>query len=113
MHHQEMVKAVVIRDLDFVQLAESDDAVLGGLNTVVHGTADTGYTEAFASIDSTSLGQQTYTSSFTSTQVSWTSFSVTSSAEAEGSAIAQSGHSYSRSTARYKSTSIHIEYSYH
>ncbi len=103
---------MVIEDLDFLHMTERDNTAVGGSNTRVSGTANTGYATAFASIGSLSLGNQTYSSSLTSTQVSWTSFSVTSLAEAEGSAIAQSGHSSSRSSARYRSTSIHIEYSH-
>ena len=90
--------SINITDLEFLASCEQSSDASGGSYTWASASTSVGPGIAFADISAIAIGQQTYTSGKTITNVFNTSYSQSSHALATVTAIARTDNSYSRTT---------------
>ena len=90
--------SINITDLEFLANCEQWSDILGADSTWISASTFAGPGIAVANISSIAIGQQTYTSGNTTTNVVNTSYFQHSSAIATGTAIARTDNNYSRMT---------------
>lgn len=103
---------ISIEDLDFIDpQASASTLLLGGVSTQVNASAITGYQFAYGNVSSYASGRQTLTLADVTTRVTNAPFFTSSSVQVSGTAVAQDGTQYSRTSVNVSSSSTYIRYS--